>query len=265
MFAKYIRIVAITSSFLVIGQSFKLEPRILNGFSSQDGQFPYFATLAIQINNTLAKICGGTLISKQFILTAAHCITEAEKVAIHLGSTKMQKIDEAGRQVFNVFPRSFHIHQDYYEDFRVNDIALIRLPHSIVFTNTIKAVNLPQNCDVRGFDIIAIGNGETRNNIVAPTLQYAPMTIISRDECEKIYPPTVYSEQMICATSDEARSFCYGDSGGPLIRDEDNALIGVASFIHPIGCEFFPIAFTDLLVFGRWISGITGLKLPNCY
>lgn len=51
-----------------------------------------------------------------------------------------------------------------------------------------------------------------------------------------------------------------GDSGGPLIDTNENALIGLASFIHPKkNCTDYPQGFTIIALYREWISEITGL------
>ena len=57
-------------------RSFKIPtPRIVGGRPAKDGEFPWQVSLqAKNKNNTYIHSCGGTILSKYTILTAAHCL-----------------------------------------------------------------------------------------------------------------------------------------------------------------------------------------------
>lgn len=83
------------------GSCFKMQPRIVNGSPSELGQFPYFALMEIKVKfrPQERKTCGGSLLNEEFLLTAAHCLQDATKVLVHLGSLRKDEYEE-GRHVF---------------------------------------------------------------------------------------------------------------------------------------------------------------------
>lgn len=83
--------------------AFGIEPRIVGGRDAVRGQFPYYVFLEIE-TPAQQVICGGSLIARRWILTAAHCVVGATSVQVYLGSLKAWAwdYDEPGRQVINV-------------------------------------------------------------------------------------------------------------------------------------------------------------------
>lgn len=190
---------------------FEIQPRIVNGFESELGQFPYFALLEIKTRYSpkdMESLCGGTLLSEEFILTAAHCLENASKVLIHLGSLRKMEYEE-GRHVFFARRKHFHIHPEWNAENNVNDIALIKLPRPAVFSDLIQPVNLPTKCDLyAGKEMIAIGNGYDANDgEIADILQYTVLTAIPHWECEEFYG-FYDGSSIICAKGYFNNSIC---------------------------------------------------------
>lgn len=70
------------------------EPKILHGTPAEPAEFPFFAALQIQIENKTGFGCGGVLIAKNFVLTAAHCIPSSNTVLMmRFGKTSLLDID----------------------------------------------------------------------------------------------------------------------------------------------------------------------------
>lgn len=84
--------------------------------------------------------CGGAILEKHWIVTAAHCINKGYAYFIRAGSSRS---DEGGKvyEIKNIFP-----HKDYdprsFE--KMNDIATLELYEGIVFDDTRKAIDLAE-------------------------------------------------------------------------------------------------------------------------
>lgn len=90
--------------------------RIIGGHDAQPGQFPYQVSLQICILGSLCShSCGGSIISPNQILTAAHCYQGGSFYSYRViaGVTKLSD-NSAGRQVVNV--QSWAIHPQYVDN-----------------------------------------------------------------------------------------------------------------------------------------------------
>lgn len=241
-----------------------LNARIVNGQASAHGQFPYQALLFWDRTDDWTY-CGGSLISDQWILSAAHCFNDVKSpIEVHLGALKTLDRNEEGRVIQNT--TTIIIHPDYYARVLRNDIALLRLDKPVTFSNIIQPVRLPQGTNNRfqGVDAIATGFGyqNTTVSYTTPILQWTTLHTISNFRCLFYYWfEWVGRDSVLCTRGGMEQTICYGDSGGPLVT-KDGLQIGVSSFLPVEGCHLKkPSVFTRVTSFTPWIREVTGLDL----
>lgn len=204
--------------------AFKLKSRIINGQSSERGQFPFYAFIGLIMNDTdvvkeseiMVRGCGGSILNERFILTAAHCMDGVYKLSIFLGSSTLDDINEESRIIFVVDKSNVHIHFEFEPINLHNDIALVQLDESIQFTNAIQPIKLATDheTDLIDRNLIAIGNGfvsETYKS--APVLKHTQLKIISLNECRRLLSFVGTRTTAFCAISLIGSSICHGDSG----------------------------------------------------
>lgn len=258
----------------MICNAFEITGRIFRGTVSQRNQFPYYVFIENFIEEEVVETCGGSVISNEWILTAAHCVQGALKIAIHFGVHETRNAAEPDRLIWIIKKPKVFIHPGYSSDDIIHDIALINLNKPIKFSQAIQPIKMATSLDLErqiDFETIAIGTGsfdsfEDYDNEVDTTSKYLnwiSLKPIPNEQCKEIFPIVMTTDAIFCAENGSG-SVVFGDSGGPLIRKEDNQLIGVASFIHSKTSldgqgSILPQGFTSVAFYRSWIEFVTKL------
>ncbi|XP_067647284.1 collagenase-like [Eurosta solidaginis] len=237
--------------------------RILNGRSATASQFPYQAGLSLYDGGPTRWWCGGSLISNEWILTAAHCMTDVLSVNVILGSTTRSNAPVS----FDVDSSKFILHAEFNADTVFHDIALIRIP-AVTYTNAIQPVRLPPRASsyptYEGETVVMAGWGRIVANATAgsQTLQFANFKVISNEACTAVYGESLIFAGKLCTATTNKVSICAGDSGGALVLTSSNIQIGIASFNTAEGCDVeLPNGYTRIPHYLDWIKDKTGLNV----
>lgn len=97
---------------------FSAEQLIIQGHDAVRGQFPFYAYLDVKSSTEFAT-CGGSLISNQWIVTAGHCIEDAKRVTVYLGSLRAEDRNEEDRKTITVTD-GFHVHPNFSTSITIN-------------------------------------------------------------------------------------------------------------------------------------------------
>ncbi|CAO1402112.1 unnamed protein product [Diamesa tonsa] len=207
--------------------------KIIGGKSSRRGQWPWQVAI---LNRFKEAFCGGTLISPNFVLTAAHCVRK--RLFVKLAEHNLQAVD--GNEM--EFRIEIAIKHPKYDKKTVdNDIALLKLPQSMERSHYIGFACLPERLQQLpvGHTCTIIGWGKRRHNDDSGTnvLHEAEVPIISNEECKSVYYDYTITKNMFCAGHKKGRiDTCAGDSGGPILcRDSKKSnkpwtVYGITSF-----------------------------------
>ncbi|XP_058837319.1 brachyurin-like [Topomyia yanbarensis] len=239
------------------------ESKIVNGQEAQPGQFPYQALVLSFFSGGNSGLCGGTVLSQNFVMTAAHCVvigTEATHGTVVLGAHNRQVVEATQQRIDFA---SINVHPSYIASLLRNDIATIRLATPAVFNNVVQPIDLPARSDTRtfaGLTGIISGFGRTTDETGSPAsdvVMYTSNPILTNADCQSSWNAIIIQAQNICLSGTGGRSVCNGDSGGPLaVRDNDRSLqVGIASFVHASGCASgFPAGFVRVTHYLTWIG-----------
>ncbi|XP_055902776.1 venom protease-like [Eupeodes corollae] len=249
-------------------------PLVVGGEDAHPKEFPHMALLGCKDEKgKYSWVCGASLISTNYLLTAAHCLetTKCEKLDIvRLGDLNVEiETDDAKPKDFNI--AQLLPHPEYNTSIRYNDIALIELKSEVQFNEYIRPACLPYQDFNNQSQLIVTGWGSTklagRN---AAHLQKAGVELFEEDECNEIYseegentlPAGVKYRTQICAGSkQDIKDTCQGDSGGPLQSVHPNhpcmySIIGVTSYGQACGNIGYPGVYTRVFNYIDWIESV---------
>ncbi|KAH8285347.1 hypothetical protein KR054_008028 [Drosophila jambulina] len=252
----------------------RFSKRVVNGRDAEKGLYPWMA----YIHRGEHLACGGTLINHWFVLTAAHCITKPKGLTVSLGVYDSRELDPS--RLYQV--ERFFKHWSYVRFSKGSDIGLLKLARKVEFSGrflvhikrllTDVTISFPahvrpicilteSNIKVERLDwFLAIGWGNTEpDGNTSPVLQTKMIERRDRSECDCL-------DSQICTVA-ESGTICYGDSGGPVVRElkiqqkSRYVQLGVTSYVTD-HCRAHGI-FTDVLSHTMWIQFVVGRHTPN--
>ncbi|MBC7661361.1 MAG: serine protease [Chitinophagaceae bacterium] len=230
-------------------------PQIIGGKRSLAA--PYFVSL--HYAGSEQPFCGGSLIEKDLVITAAHCVVSlAHPVEVWLA---MKDLDNKPQ---STAVEAIDIHPLYTPDGVHNDLALLHLgpvaPHSGRRIKPIEiAAESPHAAD-KAIPLKVIGFGQTaRNEAIFPAhLMSVEVDPIPGSTCDTLGGPYDFVRaDQICAgdLAKGKRDACYGDSGGPLVTaDKVPQLFGIVSWGVGCGVAGKPGVYTRVSSFVKWIN-----------
>ncbi|KAK5647648.1 hypothetical protein RI129_002540 [Pyrocoelia pectoralis] len=238
--------------------NFRPTTKIVGGDEAVPHSLPYQVGMYVYLPQG-RSFCGGSLVSTQHVLTAAHCTDKASSALIMLGAHNISTVEEH-RQEFET--SNFAVHENWFPLFILNDIAMVKLNEIIkidgAFINTIALAPETEDTVLTGQLATVSGWGKPSDEVqtVSSVLRYVNSTIIENKICNIFYFGSI-REDHICLNGWEGKSSCSGDSGGPLVinRDGNTVQYGVVSFGIRFGCEIgWPSVYTSVPKYRSWID-----------
>jgi len=239
---------------LKLHKSINLGSRIINGEPAVSGDYPWMAAIYFTTPER-TSFCGGSLISDRWVLTAAHCVYDADNFTVYLGSNSLT-LNDPHRVIIQT--SLYTIHPEYNQATLDNDIGLINLNFPVTLTDYVQTIKLDSRYLITGVPGLIAGWGKTSDasSSISPDLKYITLLTISNRECN-FYYGEVITYKAVCAVG-LSQSTCDGDSGSPLVAyDEDGTPYhaGIASFVSSTGCESnYPSGYTRTSIFKSWID-----------
>lgn len=233
---KFFNLASTAILFFAFTATADMKPTIVGGTEAAPNEFPYIVSL----HESYGHICGGSLIKKNWVLTAGHCVagTRISKVLIGLHDQNKTGTAEV------IKPKRIIRHPQYNASTTDYDFALIELERNSSFEPVEYNTTEISISDKQGEQIMSTtaGWGETNqmgvlslgNRASATRLQRVDVPLASTTLCSQGYPNNI-TDRMICAGYVEGKKdACFGDSGGPLIVKDANTgapvLVGVVSW-----------------------------------
>uniref|UniRef100_A0A8C1S6Z8 Suppression of tumorigenicity 14b n=1 Tax=Cyprinus carpio TaxID=7962 RepID=A0A8C1S6Z8_CYPCA len=241
--------------------------RIVGGKDSNEGEWPWQVSLHM---NTQGHVCGASVISNRWLVTAAHCVQDNEKFKysqpdqweVYLGLLNQGETSKSTlKRVKRIISHPHYDHLSYD-----NDIALMELDSPVTLSQNIWPICLPEATHdfPAGKSVWITGWGKQREEVdaVASVLQKAEVRIINTTVCSRLMDDGI-TPRMICAgVLSGGVDACQGDSGGPMTSTESNGrmfLAGVVSWGDGCGRRNRPGIYTRVTEYRSWIRQMTGV------
>ena len=234
-----------------------IQPQIVGGQSVPDGKYKSIAALRDVTRGNSAyqqQFCGGTLIDRDSVLTAAHCVQGARplQLRVAVGRTVLNSSQGQTRRVTAVF-----VHPRYNDTTdRAFDAAVVRLNRRV---RNIAPVSIPapedNDLETPGDSATIAGWGNTerqgpkgdQRDRFPNRMQEAQVPIVADSTARSRYG-TEYRRALMVAAGEANKDTCEGDSGGPLFVQSgagDVSQIGITSFGVGCGTSRYPGVYAE--------------------
>ncbi|CAM4551187.1 unnamed protein product [Leuciscus chuanchicus] len=241
------------------------DSRIIGGTSSKLGQWPWQVSLHFNGHH----VCGGSLISQDFVVSAAHCfqssMANSGNWRVYVGTISQYTLQTS------FLVKKIMVNQNYSSNTNDYDIALLKLTSPVAFSNTIQPVCLPTfdqtfsdglECRTSGFGTTQEGADHSSANLMD-----VAVNVIDTRECNsnQVYRGAITKNMMCAGDMNGGRDSCQGDSGGPLMCRGDKErwyLAGITSWGAGCGQRQKPGVYSRVTSLLPWIYSTMQQEKP---
>ncbi|XP_064550504.1 melanization protease 1 [Drosophila montana] len=275
--------------------------RLLGGDEVAPGQYPWFARIAYRnrTNNRISYRCSGSLISDNYVVTAAHCVvnlvSDLQIFQVRIGDDVSGAQDCSPNAANCSRPNIFDIvsvlvHPNYDQPKYANDIALLSLNNSL---SNFTPICLPLNSTAALADrligqmgVVAGWSTKMENNTSSSpastaSVRFIRLPIVNTTSCaityatlsENFQQPIVITPSHLCAQGQPMNDVCRGDSGGPFMDDGTSGilnadgrytLLGIVAFGPTLcGVTTVPGVYTAVSSYMNWIFDSINSESPK--
>lgn len=245
--------------------------RIVGGKGATFGEWPWQVLVreSTWLGLFTKNKCGGVLITKNYVMTAAHCQPGflASLVAV-FGEFDISGDLEKKRSVTKNVKRIV-VHREYDAASFENDLALLELESPIHYDTHIVPICMPSDAaDFTGRMATVTGWGRLKYGGGVPSiLQEVQVPIIENNVCQEMFHTAGHNKKILpsflCAGyANGQKDSCEGDSGGPLVLQRPDGRWELAGTVsHGIKCAapYLPGVYMRTTFYKPWLQQVTGV------
>uniref|UniRef100_A0A8C9U5N2 pancreatic elastase n=1 Tax=Scleropages formosus TaxID=113540 RepID=A0A8C9U5N2_SCLFO len=244
-----------------------VEDRVVGGTVAQPHAWPWQISLQYLSGSSYYHTCGGSLVRRGWVMTAAHCVDRTRTWRVVLGDHNIY-VSEGTEQVVGV--SGVYIHPNWNSNSVANgyDIALLRLSSDVTLNSYVQLASLPPSGQIlpNNNPCYITGWGYTQSGgQLSASLKQAYLPLVDYSTCSRSdWWGSTVKTTMVCAGG-SSDSGCQGDSGGPLNCQVNGRYYvhGVTSFVSSLGCNTLrkPTVFTRVSAYIGWMEGVSTCRL----
>ncbi|XP_071805594.1 trypsin-like [Asterias amurensis] len=237
---------------------------IVGGHESVPHSRPYQVAL---MDEQKHQYCGGTLVNKRWVVTAAHC-SRVSDTLVGLGYHAIDQHDGPNQQVIY---GNWINHKDFGAGSHNmdNDISLIQLHTPVSMNSDVEAISISSNEPKKGLELLVSGWGNLDPSTWKPSIELNEVVVYANghQECAASYGTITYN--MFCASvQGGGKDSCQGDSGGPIVSnftaDSHQAgvlLEGIVSWGRGCAEAAHPGVYTKISNYCNWMKHFSNVAV----